>query len=219
MTYRSIIVLLVVGLISTWAVAVKGGKPNKTTLGDLDCVENQIAKFDRDNWQCSEDQAGSAKYYVVDSENKEVGQVISFKNLSTVIVKMEVNDNSNNLKTILVEISEASGFLPNGYRLGYTEFDCKDTPYITAPFLMGNFPSLSDKPVAILWDTNLMDGNRDLWLPQDDYRYTIYEKSYSEKIGLCRNWNTPLLVEEAAIAGDRIDLDLLYPGPYDVVER
>ena len=87
-----LVILLICLPLSAFAKKEKPPKP-PSKLGDLNCIVDQIAKFDGTHWACSSDKVTpSLAWVVLDANSNPVGEFVSFVDAGIVMIKLTVAD-------------------------------------------------------------------------------------------------------------------------------
>ena len=108
-----------------------GGSGATTTIGELTCTTDQIAKFDGTDWNCAPDETGSgggSSSLLMDSDlpSNEVGKVVTVLGHNTVLAQVSIGG-----QEALLNVSTL-GFLPNPQTLVYLADNCAGPAYLDA---------------------------------------------------------------------------------------
>lgn len=123
-----------------------GGGAGTTTLGDLDCATNQIAKFNgaSGTWECASDQTGST-ITIRDLNDDAVATITLIGTVAT------IQDADGRDRNVLVEIYP-SGIFTQGAATVSTDSTCAGTQYVLVAnaeaFLGSPFSSVAEPVYA-----------------------------------------------------------------------
>lgn len=221
-----------------------GGGGSKTSLGDLNCTADQIAKFNGVSgaWECAFDEVGGDSFVVVDSNDQIIRHTTFDDNLRSAFVAVDVQFLAETV-TVVHELEQDEIILNR--TINYESSDCSDQPYIFASdggvIIGGGGTSPSPPPPsppqlsmlpnfkesAIIIDPFAAGGpNSDARLIFFlDYNQLIFIAPLSilDDTGNCitRNsgeqWAFP--VTEVQLSDFRDDFHALFPPPYRILLR